>query len=388
MTLRACHMPTRGWTRKMPRRLPQFVDANRSKGRMYFYFRRGKGDRIRLPDDPSSEEFNIAYISALAGRVAERERFTTASPGTMAALVASYKASHNYQNLRTTTKNSYATPLERLRVDHRDRLVSQMTKSKIENVILAPYLLETREQKARPGQALAILKVLRVLIKHAIANEWLSRDPSAGIKRPRTKEIRSWKDEECERFERRWPLGTKQRTAYALMLWVGAARVDVHKITWPQLDHERARYTRNKTGITAEPKICDELQEVLNAAPREHITVINTEFGRPFTIKGFGNFMRDAMNAAGLPMDCKPHGLRKTLGRRLAEAGISATWIMAILGHRTLAEAERYTRDAERTIGAWKGIEQLETVRRQNRNAQTASGGLGKVEKEKGNQRG
>jgi integrase len=54
--------------------------------------------------------------------------------------------------------------------------------------------------------------------------------------------------------------------------------------------------------------------------------------------------MRDAMNAAGLPLDCKPHGLRKTLGRRLADAGVSAHDIMAPLGHTTLAQAELYTK--------------------------------------------
>lgn len=372
----------------MPRRLPPYVECNLSKGKAYLYFRRGKGDRVRLPDDPASEEFRLAYVRAISGEPSVRHRTLSPGMGTIAALVASYKASRAYQALRASTKKSYATALEHLRTVHGDRLVSQMTRSRIESVILGPYLIETPEQKARPGQALHVLKVLRVVIKHGIAIEWISRDPSVGIKRPKTNEIRSWTDAECAAFERRWPLGTKQRTAYAVMLWVGAARVDVHQITWPQLDQERARYTRSKTGISAEPKICGELQEVLNAASRNHITVINTEFGKPFSIKGFGNFMRDAMNAAGLPLDCKPHGLRKTLGRRLAEAGTSASWIMAILGHRTLAEAERYTRDADRTIGAWKGIEMLERARRANKDAQTTSEVLGKFEKAKGDQRG
>jgi hypothetical protein len=61
--------------------------------------------------------------------------------------------------------------------------------------------------------------------------------------------------------------------------------------------------------------------------------------------------MRDAITKAGLPLDCKPHGLRKTLGRRMADAGCSAHQIMAALGHTTLAEAERYTREADRRRG-------------------------------------
>ena len=57
--------------------------------------------------------------------------------------------------------------------------------------------------------------------------------------------------------------------------------------------------------------------------------------------------MRDAITAAGLPLDCKPRGLRKAAGRLLAEAGATAKMIMAVLGHTTLAEAERYTEEAE-----------------------------------------
>jgi enterobacteria phage integrase len=86
--------------------------------------------------------------------------------------------------------------------------------------------------------------------------------------------------------------------------------------------------------------------------PRNHVTVINTEFGQPFTVYGFSGFMRDAIRAAGLPLDCKPHGLRKTLGRLLADAGASAHDIMAAMGHTTLAEAGRYTREADRTLEA------------------------------------
>lgn len=66
-----------------------------------------------------------------------------------------------------------------------------------------------------------------------------------------------------------------------------------------------------------------------------------------FSIKGFGQFMSDAIREAGLPAACKAHGLRKAAARRLAEAGCSAHEIMAVTGHKTLTEVERYTRAAE-----------------------------------------
>ena len=125
------------------------------------------------------------------------------------------------------------------------------------------------------------------------------------------------------------------------MLYVGTARVDVHKITWRQLDAEGAQYVRSKTGVGVDMSIHAELQKALAGAARDHVTVINTEYGKPFTVGRFSGFVRDAMTAAGLPLDCKPHGLRKNLGKRMADAGCTAHEIMAVLGHTTLEEAER-----------------------------------------------
>jgi hypothetical protein len=103
-------------------------------------------------------------------------------------------------------------------------------------------------------------------------------------------------------YERRWPIGTKQRTAYALMLNMGTARVDTHLLTWNQVD-EVASYARHKTGVAVEMAISEELQKALAAMPRKHVTVINTEYGKPFTVDGFSGFMRDAIRAAGFPAE-------------------------------------------------------------------------------------
>jgi hypothetical protein len=48
-------------------------------------------------------------------------------------------------------------------------------------------------------------------------------------------------------------------------------------------------------------------------------------YDKPFTVDGFSQWLREAITDSGLPLDCQPHGLRKTTGRRLAEAGATAT---------------------------------------------------------------
>jgi integrase len=359
----------------MPRKLPPNVERNQVKGHTYLSFRIGKGPRIRLPDDPTSQEFREAYATAMAGETSVKPSIRKDAPGTIVALIASYKASGQYTGLSETSKTGYTSRLEAIRVDHGHRSVAGLTKDRIQSFILDPLA-------DRPGAALDTIKKLRVLIKAAIDKGWLKYDPSIGIKRPKGKEIRAWTDRELAAFERRWPIGTKQRTAYALMLNMGTARIDTHLLTWNQVD-EVASYARHKTGVAVEMDIAEELRKALAATPRKHVTVINTAYGKPFTVDGFSGFMRDAIRAAGLPLGCQPHGLRKTLGRLLADAGVSAHDIMAALGHTTLAEAERYTREADRRRGGARAVLQL-NKHRANKSPQTVPESLGKSVKKEG----
>src|SRR6516225_5946883 len=50
--------------------------------------------------------------------------------------------------------------------------------------------------------------------------------------------------------------------------------------------------------------------------------------------------------AAGLPSNCRLHGLKKAGMTRFADAGATAHELMAISGHKTLSQVQLYTRDA------------------------------------------
>lgn len=353
---------------------PPHVETWRDRhGRVRIYFRRDKGARIPLPGPIGSPEFKAAYAAALAGDLKPgKPRRASETPGTIAALCAAYMRSAEFTSLRDTTKRGYLWRLEAIRVPHGHRSVAGMQRAGI-LAILAPYA-------DRPGQYTNLLKMLRILIRHAIAIGWLDRDPSLGIKRPKAGEIRAWSEDEIERFEEQWPIGTRQRLAFALMLHTGQRRSDVHRMTWADVEGNAIRVVQQKTGARLVIALHSDLRAILQTTEREHVTILNTETGRPFTVAGFSNFMRDAIAAAGLPVDARPHGLRKAAGRRLAEAGCSANEIMAVLGHRTLAEAERYTRDANQTTLATAAVTRLED-RKANKNAQTGLPGLGKSPK-------
>jgi enterobacteria phage integrase len=252
-----------------------------------------------------------------------------------------------------------------------------LTRERIITGILQPYA-------DRPGAALSILKMLRVLIRHAIDIGWLKHDPSVGIKRPKIKRIRSWTEDEIETYRNRWPLGTKQRLAFELFLNTGQRRSDVVRMAWSHITADgKIVVVQQKTGRRLLIPLHRELLAALAAAQRAHVSILTTVYGKPFTVDGFSQWMRDAISDASLSLDCQPHGLRKATGRRLAEAGATAKMIMSILGHTTLAEVERYTEDADQVGLAEDAVIKLEG-HKENSIAQTASAGLGRMPKTKG----
>ena len=360
----------------MPRKLPPYCEAWRDRhGKLRVYFRRTKNDpRVVLPGSIGSDEFLAAYQAALAG-MAPKPKASAIGPArdTMAGLIASYRKSPEYRSLRQTSKTGYSSRLAMLENEHGKRGVSGLTRERIVKGIMTPYA-------DRPGAALANLKMLRVLIRHAIAIGWLKSDPSTGIKRPKTEEIRAWTEQEIAVFEERWPVGTKQRLAFALMLYSGQRRSDVHRMTWSDVSGGAIKVVQQKTGAKLDLPLHSHLAKILAKTERKHLVIVATEYGKPFTVDGFGGFMRDAIRAAGLPLECQPHGLRKAAGRRLAEAGCSANEIMSVLGHKTLAEAERYTREASQKLLAAAAVTRMDGQVR-NKVPQTASDRVGKKPK-------
>jgi hypothetical protein len=278
----------------MPRKLPPYVERNHVKGHTYLSFRRGKGPRIRLPNDPTSGEFLAEYHAALTGQplTPDQERFARAAPGTIAALIASYMRSSDFIGLRHTSKSGYQSRLEAIRTEHGHRTVVGLSRERIVTGILQPYA-------DRPGAALDTLKKLRILIRHAINIGWLKHDPSLGIKRPKIKKIRSWTDDEIEQFKKRWPLGTKQRTAFHLFLNLGQRRSDVVRMAQTHITPERKiRIKQQKTGRELLIPLHRDTVEALDAYSIQHIVIITTAYGKPFTVDGFSGWMRDAISEA------------------------------------------------------------------------------------------
>ena len=112
---------------------------------------------------------------------------------------------------------------------------------------------------------------------------------------------------------------------------------------------------RNRHPTMIEIPMLEPLAEIIAASPTGDWTYLVTEYGRPFAIAGFGNWFRVRCDEAGLT-GLSAHGMRKAGATLLAEKGASTHQLMAVFGWRSIAEAELYTRAADRKRLAREGL--------------------------------
>jgi integrase len=72
--------------------------------------------------------------------------------------------------------------------------------------------------------------------------------------------------------------------------------------------------------------------------------------------------MRKRCDEAGLPQ-CSSHGLRKLAATRLANAGCEDREIMAITGHKSVAEVSRYTKARDQALLAERAMAKRERAK-------------------------
>jgi integrase/recombinase XerD len=134
-------------------------------------------------------------------------------------------------------------------------------------------------------------------------------------------------------------------------IYTGGRREDAVRLGPQHVRNRRIRFRQAKnehrTPIDIDIPLHPELEATIAAVPSGHLTFLVTEFGRPFTPAGFGNWFRDQCDQANLH-HCSAHGLRKATAAALAEAGATAHEIAAVTGHTSLEEIERYTRAARK----------------------------------------
>ena len=267
---------------------------------------------------------------------------------TIASWIGRYLASKSFAALAQETRRTRRNILERFRQEHGDKRGTMLQTRNIEKMLA--------DRADTPSAARNFLNTLRKFLAWCVTERLRPDNPAVGVTAPKIKTNghAPWTEEYVKAYRDRHPLGTMARLALEIYAGTGAAKCDVTRMGRQHIRNGFLSFRRKKTGELVEIPVLSEMQTAIDAMPPldearpPQLTFLVTEYGAPFTDAGFGNWFRDRCNEAGVPVGFSAHGLRKYAATRFANNGATAHGLMAWFGWKTIREAERYTRAAER----------------------------------------
>jgi integrase len=336
----------------LPRPRPPHIHRETSRhGKTTWYFRRGKGARVRLPDPYGSEEFWDAYHAAVAGEIATPRR-PGAKSGTLAWLIGRYRDSASWAALSPATRGQRENILKQVIATAGDEPFARIERRDI--------AAARDRRKDTPFAALNFLKTMRGLFKWAVDAGFVDSNPAEGVKAPAQKKsdgFHVWTEDEITRFEKRWSIGTRERLALAILLYTGLRRGDAARLGRQHVKNGVITLRTEKTATHVYVPVLPELARIIAATKTGDLAFIATPSGKPMTKESFGNWFREACNEAGVPGSA--HGLRKAGATRAANNGATVAQLEAIFGWEGGRMAALYTREADRARLAKQAIEKL-----------------------------
>lgn len=321
----------------MPKYRPPFLLRDVSRhGQVRWYFRRD-GKRIRLPAF-GAEGFQDAYEAALA----DKPLPSPSAPGTASLewLIARYMETGTWAALSSATRRQRDNIFKRVIAKSGTAAYSDITPKVIERAI--------EDRSATPNAARNFLESLRGLFRWAMKAGHVNADPTAGVKaaRKRSDGFPVWTEADCTAYEARWPLGTRQRVAYAVLSCTGLRRGDAALLGRQHVKEGEISIRTEKTGEVITIPVLPAMAEAIKAGPCGDLTFIVSTTGAGFVKESFGNWFKSACCAAGVNKSA--HGLRKLAATRLADAGATVAQLEAWFGWRGGGMASHYTRNADR----------------------------------------
>lgn len=296
------------------------------------------GPRTRIRAEFGTEAFWTEYHAAVAGQTPQKT--VAAGKDTLAWAVGLYQKSSAWTKLSEATRRQRKNILDKVLETGGSARLADVTRKAI---------IDGRERRMdRPAAARHFIETMRHFFGWALESEFVTVDPTQGVKVPKksTEGFAAWDETDCAKYEARWPLGTRERLAYAILRYTGLRRGDAAAVGRQHVKEGVIRLKTQKTGEKVAIVMAPELIEAIEAGPCGELSFIATWENRPMVKEGFGNFMRDACRAAGVSKSC--HGLRKLSATRDAEAGWSEAELEAKYGWRGGRMASHYTKSMDR----------------------------------------
>lgn len=321
----------------LPDNVTEYKDRH---GKKRYRFRKAGLPSYSFRNPPGTTEFLTELHMAQNAQKPESEpRF---APNTVDAVLAALYRTPKWKAMRDSSRKTYRSILERFREKNGHRDIRTITTARIDRKLA--------DMADTPAAANNLRKSLSRMFRQAIKMGIMKHNPvdTTDAYKQVGDGFHTWTEAEIEQYEAYWPIGTRERLAQALLLYSAVRRGDMVKIGPHNRVGDRLVLTHEKNSAATSIPILPQLEAAIAPFCDTNGTYLQTQFGKPFTSNGFGNWFRRRCDEAGLPKECSAHGLRKAMSRRLAEAGATNQEGRAVTGHKTDREFTRYAEKANR----------------------------------------
>jgi integrase len=341
----------------MPRpRPPHLHKLTTRHGKVTWVVQVGRGaPKIRLHEPYGTAEFYEEYDAAVASspkRATPKNRTTV---GTLDWAWTLYRQSAAWSDLSQATRKQRENIMLNV-LKNGNHSLSKITRAAIQGGI--------DRRRETPSAARNFLDTMRGMFKWLVEMDIVKHDATAGltVKRRKSKGFPEWTYDEIIQYEKKWPLGTRERVMLDVYIYTGLRRGDAARVGPGHVRNDVISLATEKSqGDTmVHLPLLPVLKQTLAAGPTGKLSFIVNARGKPYVKESLGNAFKDACVAAGINGK-SAHGLRKAAATRAAENGATVHELMAIFGWKNIRQAEVYTREADRKRLAAKAMSKLGT---------------------------
>lgn len=304
-----------------------------------------------------------AFFTELA-KIEDEAKGTKPKKGTLGPLIAAYKSTSKFTELKPRTRADYQKVFDYLQPLAHAPLI-EMTPGWVAR------LREAAFNKHKRRFANYVLAVMSVLFSHAIEMELIATNPVTNVKKVRRPKgmadaNRPWTKDECDAVMAAAPIHLK--VVIGLCMYTGMREGDALSATWSIYKDGSISTITNKAGVPIWWPCPSKLAAILDQAIRgDAVQIALSSRATPWTESGFQSSWQKFK--LGLQRDGKVqpkltiHGLRHTVGTLLREEGFDYRTIADALGQNDTKMAEHYSKGADlkkKMVGVGAALERAQ----------------------------
>ena len=319
------------------RELPKHVYKQRNG----LYFQRRGWPSLKFKNAFGTPEFWQEYAGILNGDEQPKQVISR----NFAALIKNYRNSYRYKNLKPRTALDYDKYL--------DFFLSIMADANPATMKRKDVIRLRNSNAEKPYFANYSLRVIRIIMEHAVDLGWRETNPAKGVPEIKTVKIarEPWPRELLATYRATCPLGSRERLVMELCIGTGQRIGDVLEMRWSDIQDDAFVIKQNKTNKELWVPILPELQTALNAASRHSVFILTNERGtNRWSYRGASQAVRKVREKIGA-VDYDIHSWRYNAACELLEAGCEDDLIAAVTG-QSPAMVLHYTKKIRQKLRA------------------------------------